>query len=178
MPYILGLLIILGIIFSGFSGIADVNGLAATAFNAIKNKIDSIIFPKNQREILIENMASDYTVLDRFFSQSAENILKSQDVSEKDKTAIKEATQMFNKSKENIADLGKMEREDKSIVKSVIEKVLEYGLNPSSGNINPDNSAALVTPTQPTPNPASPSIVPPIAPTVIPPYCRVECTQQ
>lgn len=177
MPYILGLLIILGLIFSGFSGIADVNGLAATAFNAIKNKIDSIIFPKNGREILIENMASDYNILDRFFSQSAENILKSQDVSEKDKTAIKEAAVIFNKSKENIADLGKMEQEDKSIIKSVIEKVLEYGSNPSSDNTSANNPAVSVNPTQPTPNSVSPSAVPPIAPTIIPPYCRVECSK-
>lgn len=177
MPYILGLLIILGLVFSNFSGTVNVGGLAATAFNAIKNKIDSVIFPKNGREILIENMASDYNILDRFFSQSAENILKSQDVSEKDKTAIKEAAVIFNKSKDDIANLGKMEKEDKSIVKSVIEKVLEYGSSPSSDNTSADSPAASANPTQPASNPVSASIVPPIAPTIIPPYCRVECSK-
>ena len=176
MLYIIGLLIILGAIFSGFSGTANISGLVATAFNAVKNKIESVIFPKNEREILIENMAADYNILDRFFSQSAENILNSKDVSEKDKQAVKEAVEIFNKSKNNIAELGKMEKEDKSIIKSVIEKVLNWETNRPVAT----NTSIPAPVNQMQPN-LTPTLSPPasngVMPTVIPPYCRVECSQ-
>ncbi|KKS25229.1 MAG: hypothetical protein A2736_00190 [Candidatus Yanofskybacteria bacterium RIFCSPHIGHO2_01_FULL_41_27] len=177
MLYIIGLLIILGAIFSGFSGTANISGLVATAFNAVKNKIESVIFPKNEREILIENMAADYNILDRFFSQSAENILNSKDVSEKDKQAVKEAVEIFNKSKNNIAELGKMEKEDKSIMESLVEKVLNLeAVQPVNTNISNPNTS--VNQTQPGTTAApSPIVSSGAIPTIIPPYCRVECSQ-
>ncbi len=177
MPYIIGLFIILGLIFSGFSGTANIGrvyqqagDLAAMAFNTLKAKIGSMVFPKNQREILIENMASDYNILDRFFSQSTKNILNSKDVSEKDKTAVKEAINIFNKSKNDIAELGRMEKEDKSIIKSAVEKVLN---GVPANSIGPAQPGAAFTPSSP-----APSVFNQAIPTVIPPYCRVECSAQ
>ena len=180
MPYFIGLLIVLGLVFSSFSGMNfggfNLKDAAANTFGAIKAKISSIVFPRTQKEILIENMASDYNILNRFFSQSAENILNSKDISEKDKTAIKEATQIFNKTKEKIDTLGKLEKEDKSIIKSVIEKVLNWETNRPVAT----NTSIPAPVNQMQPN-LTPTLSPPasngVMPTVIPPYCRVECSQ-
>ena len=67
MPYIVGLLIILALIFSGWNGI----GLTGNFLNQMKDKVSSTIFPKTEGEILIENLNSNYQVLDKFFGESA-----------------------------------------------------------------------------------------------------------
>ena len=181
MPYFIGLLIVLGLVFSSFSGMNfggfNLKDVAANTFGVIKAKISSIVFPRTQKEILIENMASDYNILNRFFSQSAENILNSKDISEKDKTAIKEAAQIFNKTKEKIDTLGKLEKEDKSIMESLVEKVLNLeAVQPVNTNISNPNTS--VNQTQPGTTAApSPIVSSGAIPTIIPPYCRVECSQ-
>ena|SRR3989344_8613709 len=141
MPYIVGLLIILALIFSGWNGI----GLTGNFLNQMKDKVSSTIFPKTEGEILIENLNSNYQVLDKFFGESANSLLNSKNISEDDKKSIKKAIESFTGSKNLLSKIEKLEKEDKGLFKAIVEKVL---------NLN---------------EPLSPD------PTSIPPQCRLEC---
>ncbi len=173
MPYIIGLLIILGLIFSGFSGV-NFGGTTASFFNGIKDKITAAIFPKSDSEILIENLLSDYGATETLFSQAVTNILNSKDVSAKDKAAVKQALETMQKSKDGLVNLGNLAKNDQSVVKSVISKILNLNSGSSSSSssssiTNSSNNSSGVSGTQ---NPQD------TGPTSIPPYCHLECTQK
>lgn len=110
-----------------------------------KDKISQTIFPKTAKEILIDNINADYQTMDKFFSETAPALLSSKTVSSADKATIKKAVEAFNGSKSLISNLSNMEKEDKGVVKALIDKVL---------NLNETT---------------------PPDPTNIPPQCRLEC---
>lgn len=170
MPYIIGLLIILGLIFSGFGGVNFGSTTVAGLFNGIKDKITATIFPKSDSEILIENLLSDYGATETIFSQAATNILNSKDVSAKDKAAVKQALETMQKSKDGLINLDNLAKNDQSIAKSVISKILNLDSNSSSSpTTNSSNNSSNVNGTQ---------NVQDAGPTSIPPYCHLECTQK
>lgn len=145
MGYILGLLLILAIIFSAVTG----NNLFGNLWYYVKDKADTFLFPKTEKEILIENLNAKYDILDRFFSQSAPKILGSQNISKEDKKTVQEAAKVFNETKEIIKNLGNLQKEDRSLTKAIIQKA--FDLMPKKEEALPD-------------------------PTHIPPQCRLECS--
>lgn len=175
MPYIIGLLIILGLVFSSFSGI-NFGSVASNLLNGLKDKITATIFPKSDSEILIENLLSDYDATETLFSQAATNILNSKDVSAKDKAAVKQALETMKKSKKDLVNLGNLEKKDQSIAKSVINKILNLdsgsSSSSSSSSSSPSNSATN------SPSVSGTQNIQNASPTIIPPYCHLECTQQ
>lgn len=144
MAYLIGVFLILAVIFSSMGG---GNNLVGNILGQAKDKVSETLFPKSAREILIDNINSDYQNMDNFFSDTAPALLNSKTVSEKDKAIIKKAVEAFNGSKSLISNLSKLEKNDKGIVKSLIDKVL---------NLNP------------TPQPD---------PTNIPPQCKLVCSE-
>lgn len=122
----------LAVIFSVTSG----TNLIGDIFNpfeklgAIKDKIVQAVFPKSQNEIVIEGLNDNYRTLEGFFSGPAKTISDSKDVSTKDKEALKKASEAFAKSKELVANLGQLQKEDKGLLKSAIEKVLGLDKKP------------------------------------------------
>lgn len=153
MAYILGLFLILALIFSFFSG---ENNLISDLLGQVKDKISATIFPKTEREIIIDNLNSNYQYLDKFFSEAAPTILNSKNVSENDKKSVKKAVESFNNSKSLISNLSKLEKEEKGPLKTIgalIEKVL---------NINKDGTKTPLDSTN-------------ADPTSIPPQCHLEC---
>jgi len=157
MAYILGLFFILALIFSSMSG-----GNIVTSFlGQIKDNVSAIIFPKTEREIIIDNLNSDYQYLDKFFAESAPTILSTKNVTENDKTAVKKAMETFNNSKNLISNLSKLEKEEKGPIKtvgSIIEKILNIYNDSSKNSVDSPNSSDT-------------------APTNIPPQCRLECSK-
>lgn len=132
MVYILGLFIILALIFSSMGG----SNIVSSFFGQIKDNVSAMIFPKTEREIVIDNLNSNYQYLDKFFSESVPVLLNSKNVSEKDKTDARKAVETFNNSKNLISNLSKLEKEEKGPIKTVgglIEKVLNL-YNGSSKN--------------------------------------------
>ena len=99
--------------------------LLSNAWDTIKDKGNSFLFPRSKNEILIENLDSDYDLLTRFFSEEEDsvinNILSSKDISLKDKKALIEAISAFNSSKDIISDLEANSGDN--ILKSVIKKI-------------------------------------------------------
>lgn len=144
MAYLIGVFLILAVIFSSMGG---GNNLVGNILGQAKDKVSETLFPKSAREILIDNINSDYQDMDNFFSDTAPALLNSKTVSEKDKATIKKAVEAFNGSKSLVSNLSKLEKNDKGIVKSLIDKVL---------NLNP------------TPQPD---------PTSIPPQCKLVCSE-
>ncbi len=146
MAYIIGLFLVLAIIFSVATG----NNIGSSIWDQIKQKTNDFIFPKSEKEILIDNLRADYNLMDKFFSESTNSILKSKDISENDKSAVREAVQVFQDSKTKIANLGNLEKNNPGILKAVIQKAVDLIIKP-----------------KPSENPQ---------PTAIPPQCRLVCS--
>ncbi len=154
MAYIIGLVLILVMT---FSLIDNGKNVVTNVLGQIKNKLSATIFPKTEREILIENLNSNNEYLDKFFSESAPTILSSKNVSEKDRQAVKKAVETFSKTKDLIANLTESEKKNNGPIKTIgtiIERIVgkENDSVKKPANISPDS-----------------------VPTYIPPQCRVEC---
>ena len=145
MAYILGLFIILAVIFSSFGGGSNMIG---NFLDQTKNKVDQTLFPKTAREIIIDNIKSDYQDMGKFFSETAPTLLNSKTISAADKATIQKAVESFNGSKSLISNLSTLEKNDKGIVKSLINKVINLNetRKPDPTNIPPQ--CKLVCPSQ------------------------------
>lgn len=148
MAYLISLFLILAIVFSATTGTKFFGDIFSPTeiFSSVKNKVSQTLFPKTAKEIIIDNINSDYQNMDKFFSETAPALLNSKTIFGKDKATIQKAIEAFNRSKSLVSNLSQIERSDKGIVKALINKVL---------NLN--------EPTQPDP-------------TNIPPQCRLECS--
>ena len=93
--------------------------------NSAASKIYSSVFPKSEKEILINNLESDYNYMDKFFSDTAPKILQSKNISEQDKKAIDEAMVKFNESKKSIQAIKTAEQSNKGIVETIVSKLLK-----------------------------------------------------
>lgn len=127
MLYILGLILILGLIFSAATGINFIGDL----WNKTAGKIKEFTFPKTQKEIVIDNLNSQYDLLDRFFSDTALNLLQNESIPAKDKKAVQNAIQSFSDSKNLISQIESLTKKDNGLAKSLIKKV--FDLAPESG---------------------------------------------
>lgn len=144
MPYILGLILILGIIFSVTTGINPVGDIWHRTTGSIKE----FAFPRSQKEIAIDNLGSQYSELEKFFSSVAPSLISSDVISSQDKEVLKRATQVFGESQNTIEQIKKLEQAGKSVTKALIKKVL---------NLDDDSA--------PSPDP-----------THIPPNCNLVCS--
>lgn len=156
MLYILGLFLILGLILGGFSGYlpfdlnkTNITGVIGGIIDDFKNKAYEFVFPPSENEILVDNLNSNYNLLDKFFSKSSDKILNLKDIPVEEKEALKQAVDAFNKTKSQIKILGaEVVKKEPGILESLIKKTL--GLENIDNTNNPD-------------------------PTHIPPSCRLEC---
>jgi len=101
----------------------------------VKDKITQTIFPKSQGEIVIDNLKDSYQTLDSFFSNAAQSISNAKGVSSQDKTALEKAAAAFQNSKTLIANLEQLQKEDKGLIQSTIEKI--FGLDEKSASLEP-----------------------------------------
>lgn len=129
MAYILGLFLILGIVFYSAGHFGLSGNLFSGIKNTVKNNIDlaksklyTSIFPKSEREILIENLDSDYNLLDKFFKDTAPKILESKEISEQDKQAIRQASAKFSQTKKAFDIIKSLEKNDKGIIEKLVDK--------------------------------------------------------
>lgn len=160
MFYILGLFVILGLILSGFTGslpfdfsTAGIFGAMGNALGNFKDKTHEFIFPKSDNEILVNNLNSNYNLLDRFFSESSDSILSSKDISDNEKTTFKEAAKAFSESKDQIKVLdAEIKRSEPRLAETVVKKILDIMLPDQNKNNSPE-------------------------PTYIPPNCNLVCSE-
>ncbi|TSC80346.1 MAG: hypothetical protein G01um101429_196, partial [Parcubacteria group bacterium Gr01-1014_29] len=76
MFYILSLILTLGFIFSAVSG----TNLMGSLWDQITQKISGFAFLKTQNETVIDNLNSQYNLLDKFFSDTALDLLQNEDI--------------------------------------------------------------------------------------------------
>lgn len=136
MAYILGLILILGIIFSATTGL----DFADNWWNKAVSKLKSFAFPKSQREIVIDNLNSHYNLLDKFFSDTALDLLQDENISIEDKKNIRDAVKSFKSSKDLVSQIENLTKNDKGLTKALIEKVLNLDteLGPEPTHIPPN----------------------------------------
>ena len=113
-----------------------------------KDKVSQTLFPKTAREIIIDNINSDYQSMDKFFSETAPTLLSSKTVSSADKATIQKAVEAFNGSKSLITNLSTLEKDDKGIMESIIDKVLNLNATPQPDPTNIPPQCKLVCPSQ------------------------------
>lgn len=123
------------------------NNVIGNLVGQVKDKVSQTLFPKSANEILIDNINSDYQNMGKFFSDTAPALLNSKTVSSADKANIQKAVEAFNDSKSLVSNLSTLAKNDKGIVKSLIDKVLNLNETP-----------------QPQPDPTN-----------IPPQCSLVC---
>ena len=145
MPYLLGLFLIVAVIFSSFSGESN---LVGNIFGQAKEKVSQTLFPKTAKEIIIDNINSDYKSMDKFFSETAPTLLNSKTVSATDKATIQKAVEAFNGSKSLINNLSQLEKEDKGIVESLVDKVVNLINTPQPDPTNIPPQCKLVCPSK------------------------------
>lgn len=143
MAYLLGLFLILAVIFSSVGGN---NNLVGNLLGQAKDKVSETLFPKTAKEIIIDNINSDYQNMGKFFSETAPALLNSKTVSEKDKATIQKAIESFNGSKSLINNLSQLEKEEKGVVESLIDKVLNLTETPRPDPTNIPPQCKLVCP--------------------------------
>ena len=143
MFHILGLILVLGLIFSATTGVNFTGDL----WNKMTSRVNEFAFPKTQKEIVIDNLNSQYGLLDRFFSDTALDLLQDENISPEDKKAIQSAIQSFGSSKDLVSQIENLTKNDKGLTKALIEKVFN-----------------LDTKSEPGPDPTS-----------IPPNCNLVC---
>ena len=145
MAYLLGLFLVLAVI---FSSVGDQDNLAGNLLGQAKDKVSETLFPKTAKEIIIDNINSDYQDMDKFFSETAPALLSSKTVSEKDRATIQKAIESFNGSKSLVNNLSQLEKEDKGIVESLMDKVLSLTETPLPNPTNIPPQCKLVCPSQ------------------------------
>ncbi len=121
MTYIL----LLALLFSGIIATAIGHNPVSELVHKIQGNITEIAFPKNSREIIIDNLEGKYKTLDQFFSGSANELIKSKNISENNKKQIQEAFKAYTESKSLLNNLKVKEQAQKGIIESVIKKVLK-----------------------------------------------------
>ena len=141
MAYLLGLFVILAVVFSSFGG---QNNLVGNILGQAKDKVSDTLFPKTAKEIIIDNINSDYEDMGKFFSDTAPALLNSKSVSAEDKATIKKAIESFNGSKSLVENLSQLEKEDKGIVESLIDKALNLTATPRPDPTNIPPQCKLV----------------------------------
>lgn len=131
MAYILGLMLILGIIFSSAIGLDFVDNW----WDNMVSKLKSFVLPKSQKEIVIDNLNSHQNLLDKFFSDTALGLLQDKNISIEDKKNIRDAIKSFKSSKDLVSQIESLSKKDKGLTKALIEKVLnldtEFGPEPT-----------------------------------------------
>lgn len=80
----------------------------------------------------------------KFFSDTAPALLSSKAVSAEDKATIQKAVEAFNGSKSLITNLSALEKDDKGIVKALIDKVLNLNETPQPDPTNIPPQCKLV----------------------------------
>ena len=143
MAYIIGLFLILAVIFSSMGGGSNIVG---NFLSQAKDKVGETLFPKTAKEIIIDNINSDYKSMSKFFSETAPAMLSSKTVSSSDKAIIQKAVEAFNGSKSLISNLSNMEKDDKGIVESLINKVVNLINTPQPDPTNIPPQCKLVCP--------------------------------
>ena len=136
MVYVLGLIVMLSFIFSAVSGTNFMGNL----WDQATQKMSGFAFPKSQKEIIIDNLESQYSELNRFFSSVAPSLLNSNSLSPQDKESLQKAVQNLEESQNTIERLKNIEKEGKSVTKALVKKVLDLNMEPNS---DPENKESL-----------------------------------
>ena len=110
---------VLSLIFSATTGVSFIGDL----WNKMTNRISEFSFPKSQKEIVVDNLNSQYNLLDRFFSDTALDLLQNENIPAEDKKVIQKAIQSFSESKDLVSQIENLTKNDKGITKALVEKV-------------------------------------------------------
>ena len=149
MAYFIGLLALLAIVFTTISG--DVLS-PSKSIDGLKAKITEFIDPKTNKEISTEKLSSEIDSIIALIGETTPDILKSSNISEKNKTNLTKLLETANKAKTTAIQIQNIESQDNGLLQSIITNI--------SNLISPNDNASKKN----LPNP-----------TYIPPQCKLIC---
>jgi len=149
MAYFIGLLALLAIVFTTISG--DVLS-PSKSIDGLKAKITEFIDPKTNKEISTEKLSSEIDSIIALIGETTPDILKSSNISEKNKTNLTKLLETANKAKTTAIQIQNIESQDNGLLQSIITNI--------SNLISPNDNASNKN----LPNP-----------TYIPPQCKLIC---
>ena len=149
MAYFIGLLALLAIVFTTISG--DVLS-PSKSIDGLKAKITEFIDPKTNKEISTEKLSSEIDSIIALIGETTPDILKSSNISEKNKTNLTKLLETANNAKTTAIQIQNIESQDNGLLQSIITNI--------SSLISPNDNA----PSKDLPNP-----------TYIPPQCKLIC---
>ena len=149
MAYFIGLLALLVIVFTTISG--DVLS-PSKSIDGLKAKITEFIDPKTNKEISTEKLSSEIDSIIALIGETTPDILKSSNISEKNKTNLTKLLETANKAKTTAIQIQNIESQDNGLLQSIITNI--------SNLISPNDNASNKN----LPNP-----------TYIPPQCKLIC---
>lgn len=136
MAYILGILVVLGIVF--YVG----SDLVSDKINLISNLnpakfFSQALFPKSEEETILENLQTNIAEVEKFISSATvKDLFRSNTLSPDEKNSLTKALDAFYQGKENIEKLGKIAETEKSLSEEIVSKFLKLGI-PSSSDLTP-----------------------------------------
>ncbi len=119
MGYILLLLVLLAGIFAfSTSGLSP-----AGLFDQAKNTVASIL-PKSEKEVLIDNLNKQQTILERFFTTSAPALKQGALLTTAQKQELQQAAEAFTASERLVTQLEEVVKKDESTSTTLIKSFL------------------------------------------------------
>ena len=149
MAYFIGLLALLAIVFTTISG--DVLS-PSKSIDGLRAKVTEFIDPKTNKEIATEKLSSEIDSIIALIGETTPDILKSSNISEKNKTNLTKLLETANKAKTTAIQIQNIESQDNGLLQSIITNI--------SNLISPNDNASNKN----LPNP-----------TYIPPQCKLIC---
>ena len=149
MAYFIGLLALLAIVFTTISG--DVLS-PSKSIDGLRAKVTEFIDPKTNKEISTEKLSSEIDSIIALIGETTPDILKSSNISEKNKTNLTKLLETANKAKTTAIQIQNIESQDNGLLQSIITNI--------SNLISPNDNASNKN----LPNP-----------TYIPPQCKLIC---
>jgi len=149
MAYFIGLLALLVIVFTTISG--DVLS-PSKSIDGLRAKVTEFIDPKTNKEIATEKLSSEIDSIIALIGETTPDILKSSNISEKNKTNLTKLLETANNAKTTAIQIQNIESQDSGLLQSIVT-----------------NISSLISPNDNVSNKDLPD------PTYIPPQCKLIC---
>jgi len=130
MAYFIGLLILLVIVFTTLSG--DILS-PSKSIDGLKAKITEFMDPKTNKEISTEKLSSEIDSIIALIGETTPDILKSSNISEKNKTNLTKLLETANNAKITAVQIQNIESQDSGLLQSIVTNI--------SNLISPNNNA-------------------------------------
>ena len=144
MAYFIGLLALLVIVFTTISG--DVLS-PSKSIDGLRAKVTEFIDPKTNKEIATEKLSSEIDSIIALIGETTPDILKSSNISEKNKTNLTKLLETANNAKTTAIQIQNIESQDSGLLQSIVTNISSL-ISPNDNVSNKDLPDPTYIPSQ------------------------------